>query len=62
MGQGTALDEPLVWLHLCKKYLTCNFNKQLSNIRESKNECYMKDSAQDKITLSGIKPLEAQPG
>lgn len=62
MGQDTARAELLFWLHLRKKYLKFNFCKELSNIKKDKNEFYMKDSAQDKITLWGIKPLEAQPG
>lgn len=62
MGQDTARAELLFWLHLCKKYLKFNFCKELSNIKKGKNEFYMKDSAQDKTTLWGTKPLEALPG
>lgn len=62
MGQDTALDELLGWLHFCKKYLKFNFNMELSNIKKDKNEFYMKDSAQDKVTLWDIKTTEALPG
>lgn len=62
MGQDTAPDELLVCLHLCKKYLKFNFNKELSNIKKGKNEFSVKDSAQDKITLWDTKTLEALPG
>lgn len=62
MGQDTARAELSFRLHLCKKYLKFNFCKELSDIKKGKNEFYMKDSAQDKITLWDTKTLEALPG
>lgn len=64
MGQDTALDETdctrRTRLHLRKKYLKSN--KELSNIKKGKNELYMKDSAQDKITLWNTQTSKALPG